>query len=181
MIAWYSRLSKKVGETVNEECSRCFYDQVIRCMSLDQDLEGTVVALYVMKQLFGLNPNHDTARMITLQLARVATRASWTPSRTRRLCKGRAKSKGNVDKMNQLLTLVLAERADILQGRGIDVTKLTEEEKQEELLIVLTTYLQVVMRQNDVGKVGFAERIQSAARAMGAPDLSEVLKQLTAR
>lgn len=179
MISWYSALSSKARDAAREECSRSFYDQVIHCMCLYRDIEGTIVALYVMKELFDLYPNKDTARMITMQCARVVTGTSRPSPRARKSSSALGKNKGDISKMNQLQDLVINERAAVLQQRGVDVEALDEGEKKEELLIVLATYLQVIMRRADPEQLDFGGRIQSAAQEMGAPDMSEVVAQLT--
>ena len=179
MISWYSALNEKARQAAREECSRSFYDQVIRCMCLSKDLEGTIVALYVMKEMFVLFPDKDTARMLTMQVARVATDSTRKPSRARQTTSALMKSKGNMIKMNQLLDLVKKEREIVLMQRGVDIEALSDPEMKEELLIVLATYLQVIMRRSDPKQLDFEERINSVAQEMGAPDMSEVVKQLT--
>ena len=179
MISWYSALNEKARQAVREECSRSFYDQVIRCMCLSKDLEGTIVALYVMKEMFGLFPDNDTARMLTMQVARVATDSTRKPSRARQTTSALTRTKGNMVKMNQLLDLVKKEREVVLIQRGIDIEAFSNLETKEELLIVLATYLQVIMRRSDPKQLDFEERIKSVAQEMGAPDMSEVVKHLT--
>lgn len=179
MISWYSALSEKARQAVREECSRSFYDQVIRCMCLSKDLEGTIVALYVMKEMFGLFPDKDTARMLTMQVARVATDSTRKPSRARQTTSALMNTKGNMVKMNQLLDLVKKERAKILIQRGVNIEAFNDLEIKEELLIVLATYLQVIMRRSGPKQLDFEERINSVAQEMGAPDMSEVVKHLT--
>ena len=179
MISWYSALNEKARQAAREECSRSFYDQVIRCMCLSKDLEGTTVALYVMKEMFGLFPDKDTARMLTMQVARVAMDLTRKPSRARQTTSALMRSKGNMTKMNQLLDLVKKEREIVLIQRGVDIEALSDSEMKEELLIVLATYLQVIMRQSDPKQLDFEKRINLVAQEMGASDMSEVVKQLT--
>ena len=180
MMSWYSSLSEKARDQVREECSRSFYEQVVRCMCLNRDLQGTIVALCVMKDLFRLYPDEGTARMVTIQVAQIATGLSPTPSRSRRTSSAQAKSQGTVSKMNQLLQLVQDQRAKTLAQRGIDVAGLDDGEKEEELLAVLVTYLQTILRQTIPEQADVEEKIESAARDMGVPGLGEVVKRLTA-
>ncbi|CAF9939815.1 MAG: hypothetical protein HETSPECPRED_001901 [Heterodermia speciosa] len=180
MMSWYSSLSERARDQVREECSRSLYEQVVRCMCLNRDLQGTIVALCVMKDLFRLYPDEGTARMVTIQVAQIATGLSPTPPRSRRTSSAQAKSQGNVSKMNQLLQLVKDQRAETLEQRGIDVAGLDEGEKEEELLAVLVTYLQTILRQTIPEQADVEEKIESAARDMGVPGLGEVVKRLTA-
>ena len=180
MASWYSQLSERVRDQVCEECSRSFYEQVVRCMCLNRDIQGTIIALCVMKDFFRLYPDQDTARMVTIQVAQIATGASQTPARVRRTSPAHARSQGNVTKMNQLLQLVTDQRAKTLEQRGIDAAGLTHEEKGEELLVILVTYLQTILRQTIPEQADVEERIDLAARDMGVPGMSEVVKRLTA-
>ena len=180
MASWYSKLSERARDQVREECSRSFYDQVVRCMCLNRDIQGTIIALCVMKDLFRLYPDQDTARMVTIQVAQIATDPPRTPSRVRRKSSVHAKSQGNVTKMNQLLQLVMDQRTKTLEQRGIDVAGLDDGKKKEELLVILVTYLQTILRQTIPEQVDVEQRIDLAARDMGVPGMSEVVKRLTA-
>lgn len=179
MIAWWSGLSKKGHEQAREECSESFYSQVIRCMCLSRDLQGTIVALCVMRDVFGLYPNEKTARMITIEVARIATGHSGTrPSRARKTPSAHVKNKDNIAKMNQVLRLVMEQREKVLQQRGIDAAGFDDEEQQKELLINLITYLQTVMRQTIHEPGSIEERIGTVAREMCVPGISEEVKRL---
>ncbi|KAL8794275.1 MAG: hypothetical protein Q9195_003101 [Heterodermia aff. obscurata] len=180
MASWHSKLSERARDQVREECSRSFYEQVVRCMCLNRDIQGTIIALCVMKDLFRLYPDQDTARMVTIQVAQIATSPSPTPLRIRRKPSGQARNQGNVTKMNQLLQLVMDQRAKTLEQRGIDVTGLDDGEKKEEQLVVLVTYLQTILRQIIPEQADVEETIDLAARDMGVPGMSEVVKRLTA-
>ena len=177
MASWYSKLGKRARDQVCEECSRSFYEQVVRCMCLNRDIQGTIIALCVLKDLFRLYPDQNTARMVTIQVAQIATDPSRTVSGGRRTSLAYAKSKGTVTKMNQLLRLVTDQRAKTLEQRGIDVAGL---DHGEELLIILVTYLQTILRQTVPEQADVEKRIDSAAREMGVPGMSEVVKRLTA-
>ena len=179
MISWYSKLSERARDQVCEECSRSFYEQVVRCMCLNRDVQGTIIALCVMKNLFRLYPDQNTARMVTIQVAQIATSPSRTPLRVRRATSVHPKSQGDVTKMNQLLQLVMDQRAKTLEQRGIDVAGLDHEEKNEELLVILVTYLQTILRKTMPEQADVEERIDSAAREVGVPGMSEVVKRLT--
>ena len=179
MTSWYSKLSERARDQACEDCSRSFYEQVVRCMCLNRDIQGTIIALCVMKDFFRQYPDQDTARMVTIQVAQIATAASGTPSRVRRRSSAHAKSQGNVAKMNQLLRLVMDRRAKTVEERGIDVAGLDHGEK-EELLVILVTYLQTILRQTISEQADVEETIELAARDMGVPGMGEAVKRLTA-
>ncbi|KAG7006015.1 hypothetical protein G7Y79_00017g043970 [Physcia stellaris] len=181
MISWFSGLSKRAHGQARAECSRSFYNQVLRCMCLNRDLQGTIVALWVMKDLFGLYPDHVTTRMITIEVACIATGQPRMPSsRARPKPSIAAKSQNNIGKMSELLRLVTEQRGKILQQRGINAATLSDGEQKEELLINLIIYLQTVMRQTVLEPDDIEKRIELAAGEMGVPGVSQVVKRFTA-
>ena len=182
MISWYCNLSEVARETTRKEFSGSFYAQVIRCMCLSSDIEGTVIAMYVLKDLFNVQPKRSIAQMITLQLAQIVTAATWVPARSRRgryIPSASARGGPNITRMTQLLDLVFKERIEVIRQRGIDPERLEDDEKDREVLIVLTTYLRI-MHQRVSAQDDFEEKLQAAADEMGAPDITNVVKTLVA-
>ena len=136
-----------------------------------------------MKEMFNLYPDTDTARLISMQVARVATDASRSSTRAvgrpRQKLSALGNNKANIAKMHRLLDLIAQERGEVLKQRGVDAGALDEKAKKEELLIVLATYLQVIMREAGPDQGDFKGRVLSAAQEVGGPDMSEVVKHLT--
>lgn len=181
MMSWFSSLSKRARDQARDECSRSFYNQVLRCMCLNRDLQGTIVALCAMKDLFGLYPDRVTTRMITIEVACIATSQSCAPSsRARSKPSTAAKSKNNIAKMSELLRLVMEQRGELLQRRGIDSATLSDGEQKEELLVNLITYLQTIMRQTIFKPEDIEKRIELAAEDMGVSGVRQEVKRLTA-
>lgn len=175
MFAWYSSLGPALRKETCEEATRELYDQILRCLCLSRDLEGTIVAMYALKELFGFYPDQDTARLITLQVARVGTGGDRSGKRRRRTLSAHGQSKDAVAKMKQVLDLVTEQRADKIREQGIDPMEWDDEKKGQELIIVLASFLQTVMREKD-GTLGIAKKIKRAFLESGAPSMHRELE-----
>lgn len=178
MLTWHSGLGDRARENAREEATKELYDQILRCLCLHRDIEGTIVALYALKDLFNIYPDRDTARMITLQVARVAIGGERSGRRRRKMLSANLQGKDAAAKMKQLLDLISEQRAEKLHQQGIDFGELDDERRGQELAIVLATFLQLVMREtNDVPAI--ADKIQKACLDSGAPPMEGHVELIT--
>ena len=178
MLTWYGRLGKRAREDAREEATKQLYDQIIRCHCLQKDLEGTIVALYALKELFDIYPDQDTARLISLSVARVGIGGEQAGKRRRNSLSAHPQSRDAAAKMKQVLNLVYEQRAEKLLAQGIDSSEFSGERKGQEMAIVLATFLQLIMREtNDVPAI--AEKIQQAALDSGSPSLERHVELIT--
>lgn len=164
MVSWYTALGEKSRHDVRQEFTKELHDQIIRCICLAKDLEGTVVALYAMKEYFQFYPDDDTARMVTLQVASMGKGVSKNPGRRRSRLSDNTQSKANVTRITKALELVTEQRADTLQKRGI---KLDEDAIKEEQLYLLAEFVRVVLRNMAPNEVEVEQSIEKAAWEMG--------------
>ena len=178
MLTWYTRLGKGAQNNAREEASRGLYDQILRCLCLKRDLEGTIVALYALKELFDINPDQDTARMITLQVAHMGTGGERSGRRRRKTLSAHGQSKDALAKIRQVLDMVMEQRLEKLRQQNIKPEEFDAEKKGQELAIVLATFLQIVMRETD-RPAAIADKIQQAALESGAPSLSGKVELIT--
>ena len=165
MMSWYSALGTKGRDDVRRSFSKELYHQIIRCFCLSRDLEGTIVALYALKENFQSVPDHDTARMVTLQVASMGIYAPKHPGRQRSRLSDNKHSAANIARISKVLELVTDERAHILQERGIE--ELDNAAVQEEHLYVLAEFLRVVLRRSAPGEAAVESNIERAAWEMG--------------
>ncbi len=170
MLGWYTGLGPKTRNNVLAEATRQLYDQILRCLCLHKDLEGTIVALYALKELFGFYPDQNTARMIMLQVARVAIGGEKSGRRRRTTLSAHGHSNDAVTKMTQVLEMVSEQRVEKLLHQGVDPSEFDDEKRGQELAIVLATFLQIVMRETS-GISTIADKIQQAAVDSGAPSV----------
>lgn len=164
MVSWYTALEGKSRRDVQEEFTKELYDQIIRCICLAKDLEGTVVALYAIKEYFQFYPDEETARMVMLQVASMGKGASKNPGRRRPRLSDNSQSKANIARITKVFELVTDQRADTLQQRGI---KLDEDAVKEEQLYLLAEFIRVVLRKMAPAELDVGQSIEQAAWEMG--------------
>lgn len=172
MLGWYTGLGATNRNNVLAEATRQLYDQILRCLCLHKDLEGTIVALYALKELFSFYPDQSTARIIMLQVARVAIGGEKSGRRRRKTLSAHGQSNDAVTKMTQVLEMVSEQRVEKLLHKGADPKEFDDEKRGQELAVVLATFLQIVMREtNEISTI--ADKIQQAALDSGAPSVSQ--------
>ena len=182
MLSWYSNLGQGARREVRESASKELYDQIIRCMCLSHDLEGTIVALYALKEIFQFYPDSDTARLVALQVARRGIDGGAPrPSRRRRAVAAQLRSSDNLGKTMQMLQTINEQRAETLRQQGVDLDTFNEERKGQEMIIVLAKFLHMVMLKIAEDSDLVLSKVNSAAEEIGLPLESERLKLITAQ
>ncbi|KKK16443.1 hypothetical protein P175DRAFT_0448177 [Aspergillus ochraceoroseus IBT 24754] len=172
MMRWYSQLSSRGKATAREEFSKDLYDQIIRCFCLSKDLPGTLVALSSMRTTFGFSPDEATARLIILQVARLAGVPADTPKRRLRRLSSTPKSKENISQIQRLVELLSEQKAATLQARGLHLESLDSQEKQAYQLEIMTDLLRIVMgRASTTNANQVEDRLLSVAGEMGVPGI----------
>ena len=167
MLNWFSSLSDKERASVRTQFSRDIYTQIVRCMCLAKDLEGTLVALYALKTSFGMTPDEDTSRMIALQVARMGEPKLRATKRQRRTTVVREQGALNIEKVTQVVQMLAEEREEALQARGIDADDLSEDQVAEESLFLLARLLRTFMESRGEGEGAVQKGLESAAWDMG--------------
>lgn len=164
MVSWYLALGVKSRRDVQQAFSKGLYDQIIRCICLAKDLEGTVVALYAMKEYFHFYPDGETARMVMLQVASMGKGVSKNPGRRRPRLSDNTQRKANIARITKVFELVTDQRAVTLQQRGVT---LDQDATNEEQLYLLSEFVRVVLRKMTSDEVEVEHSIEQAAWAMG--------------
>jgi hypothetical protein len=161
MVAWYSNLSNRGKTTAQEEFSKDLYDQIIRCFCLSRDLHGTLVALSSLRSTYGFSPDEATARLIILQVARLAAVPSDTPKRRLRRLSSTPKSKENIAHVHRLLELISAQKTSALESRGLNPESLDPHEMQTHQFEIMTDLLRVVMARVSGGSSLESDRVEA--------------------
>ncbi|MCJ1384855.1 hypothetical protein MMC17_007973 [Xylographa soralifera] len=167
MLSWFSTLSNSERAAVREEFSHDIYTQIIRCMCLAKDLEGTLVALYALHTSFGMTPDEDTSRMIALQVARMGEPRFRATKRQRRSMVVKEQGALNVEKVAQVVQMLAEEREEELQEKGISGDDLSEEQVAAESLFLLAQLLRTFMESRGEGEEAVRERVERVAWGMG--------------
>lgn len=167
MMDWYSHLTERGQATAQEEFSKELYDQIIRCFCLSKDLPGTLAALYSLGAEFGFFPDDTTARMVVIQVARLAGPPPGTPSRRLRRLKSTPKSKENIAYVNRLLEILSERKAATLEEQGLNIETLDPVEKQQYQLEILALLLRIVMTRTGTDLELVEDEIAAVAAEMG--------------
>ncbi|KAI9862666.1 MAG: hypothetical protein M1830_006162, partial [Pleopsidium flavum] len=167
MMSWHSKASSRERSMAREDFTKELYDQIIRCFSLSKDFEGTLVAMHVMRQSFGMYPDQDTARMIALHTSRLQSSELGVRRARRSRMAGSPNSKAAVAKVTKILELLTERRLKALADRGMKFEDLDREQQADEQLYLMSELLRVVMGRiaSDASTVG--KDIEKAAWDMG--------------
>ncbi|OJJ46289.1 hypothetical protein ASPZODRAFT_152471 [Penicilliopsis zonata CBS 506.65] len=171
MMHWHSQLTPRHRAVADEEFSKELYDQIIRCFCLSKDLEGTLVALHALKERFGVYPDDSTARLVVLQVARMAGVPADTPKRRLRRLSTTPRSKENIMQVNRLMELLSERRAAALQAQGLDVEHLDPAEKQQNQLGILSDLVRVIMARVTADPDRVQRKITKAAAEMSMAEM----------
>ncbi|KAH8602889.1 hypothetical protein B0O99DRAFT_735234 [Bisporella sp. PMI_857] len=175
--------------TRKESMPKEVYDAILLAFSLRNDQAGTAVALRALQKHFNMYPTADTARTIVLQLTRAEYRVSqWEPKagestktklwghRPRRLNLRRHETTDRVQQVTKIFASFKKQRLDALQERGIVYEELSEEEKAEEALLLLSDLLRYAAQARLDSSTDWAQpktadvKSRQAADMMGVPD-----------
>ncbi|KAL1965963.1 hypothetical protein VTN77DRAFT_4903 [Rasamsonia byssochlamydoides] len=167
MMQWYSNLTPRGKRTAQEEFSKDMYDQITRCFCLSKDLSGTLVALYAMRDMFGFFPDDHTARMLVLQVARMAGVPPGTPKHRLRRLSTMPRSKENIEQVYKLLELLSDRKASMLEAQGLRVEQLDEEERKQYQLEIMADLLISVMERTASSPEQVKEQIATTIVDMG--------------
>jgi superfamily I DNA/RNA helicase len=166
MMQWFSTLNPHAQQQAQAEFSKELYDQITLCFCLSKDLAGTLVSLYAMRDLFGYFPDDQTARMLVLQITRLAVIPAKTKKARRRLFAA-PNHKEKVQTVHSLLQVLESDKAAMLQEQGLTVDQLSDEERKQYQLEILSDLLVSVMERT-VGEQGqVKEEIAVAMQEMG--------------
>jgi pentatricopeptide repeat protein len=167
MVQWYSQLSPRAQKNITEQFTKDLYDQIIRCFCLSKDLSGTLVALHSMHAAFGYAPDDATARMIVLQVARLAGVPANTPKRRLRRLSSTPRSKENIGQVSQLLEMLGERKSLALKAQGLSIEQLDSHEKQQYQLEVMASLLRIVLsRTEGLDPVQVEAKLAQAATEM---------------
>ena len=171
-----ARTAKEQNQA-REDFSKKMYDLILRCMCLAKDFEGVIVALYALRDAFGVWPDASTAKMITLDIARMGLglgeeeQSQWKPRRHR--LKRNPQLKANVGKVDSLFKMIWRDRNQLLLvEHGMQQAAIDERMQQEEGLFILAEFLRNILQRitpglGDGAGLAVEANLKKAASSMG--------------
>ncbi|KAJ5092195.1 hypothetical protein NUU61_007065 [Penicillium alfredii] len=167
MIRWHSQLSPRGQKTAKAQFSKDLYDQIVRCFCLSKDIPGTLVALHSLWAVFGYAPDDITARLIVLQIARLAGVPTNTPKRRLRRLSSTPRSKENIGQVSRLLDMLGERKAAALQVHGLKLDQLDPHEKRQHQVEIMASLLRIVLsRTDELDPIRVEEKLAQAATDM---------------
>jgi hypothetical protein len=125
-----------------------------------------------MRSIFGFTPDETTARMIVLQIARLAAVPADTPKRRLRRLSSTPRSKENIGQVTRLLELLGERKAEALRVQGLTMDELDPHEKGQYQIEVIASLLRIVLsRKDSLGPVQVEERLLKAATEMDSAQI----------
>lgn len=171
MMKWYSSLRRGEVGPVREDFSKELHNQIIRCVGQTADLEGLLTALYVMKESFGIYPDEETARTISIQVGRMGIGEDKKP-KAGRVRKGNPRRQANMARITQAFAIITEQREEILAEAGLDdIQQCDADIRMEEGLFILAEFLRAILRRTTMGEDAVEANIEKAARDMGVSGL----------
>ena len=184
MMNWFLAPARTVKEQnrAREDFSKKMYNHILRCLCLAKDFEGVIVALYALRDAFGVYPDAGTAKMITLDIARMGLglgeeeQAQWKPRRHR--LRGNPQLKANVGKVDSLFKMIWQHRNQLLlTEHGMQQAEIDERMRQEEGLFILAEFLRNILQRitpglGKDGAMAVEANLKKAASSMGVGGIS---------
>ena len=163
--------SDKDRERIKKEIRGEYYQQIIRCFCLANDLQGIVVALHALKTYFGIYPDPATLRIIMLQVARQGEVKAGRTRYQRRRFGDHPDRNTNLLNATKIMVLLTQQRAEELHERNIHVDAV---DKKEEQLWLLTKLLRGVIEKKAMLGQSDIESIEETAWKMGVGGITIV-------
>ncbi|KIX01774.1 uncharacterized protein Z518_09501 [Rhinocladiella mackenziei CBS 650.93] len=177
MQEWFQALDPKKKSTAQADFSSDFYEQIIRCFCLSSDPQGTLCALYGLRESFNMLPHEEVVRLVIMQIARSFPSDFVSPS-SRAKGVRRMKSSRYQSAVKSLAEIVLAMTDKKMHEKGIrpsDVEEIESRPAQELRLDVLTSFLCMVIERRLRMGVSLADDVSLVAQEMKTSVPPEVL------
>lgn len=169
---WLQSRSGKQKRGIREDFKKKQYNRVVRCLLGTDDLAGTIVALYVMRDLLGRFPSESTNQAVIEHLSRLTLRhvrptSADSPHHRTRL------SANTRTQVETIFKLAQRERAQVLANEGFDDLEFLDERRQnEESLFLLAEILRTFMWRLSPDGPAIEARVQQAKEDIGASDVN---------
>ena len=174
MMSWHAGLPPRAQAAARREFSPDLYNQVLRCLCLGRDVEGTLVALHALRDTVRGFPDRSTVRMVAVQLARLGEPTKTARQRRARVQESR-QGQQKLDDVLKLLESITKRRDAAIRAAGRDPDGLRPEEAAEEGLYRVSILLRMIMRARDPAlssDEALEKRVEMVAFEMGTGGLN---------
>ncbi|KAM0799317.1 hypothetical protein BDR22DRAFT_856192 [Usnea florida] len=170
MMTWHSGLKDVENLMVQEDFRREIYYQIIHCFRLSTDLEGIIVALYSLKEKFGMYPDIATVQMVMNSVVRMANgHDQRTVGRVRQ---GDPRRKLMTSRVRQIFASMTKQRTAYLAEAGLNPLRRYDPLiEKEERLFKLAEFLRATLRTSTADEGAVEAGIQRAAAVSGVAGL----------
>lgn len=170
MLTWLSSMDEKHTAIAREAFSVEIYGKIVKSFCDEKDFVGCLVAVHALAQHFGHYPDHDIARIVTTAVSNLPE--SHMPQiRGRRGRQQLPVSQARLKKTAAVLSALANRRAQNAMEHGIDMEKLTPEERAEESMNLLSEFIRVVLVRSSGKPDAVEQSIEHAAQEMGVPGI----------
>ena len=178
MTEWFHSLSGRGLQQARDSFDSELYNKIIQCFCLQKDIQGTIVTLYALRDMFQAYPNPNTERMLYIQLARMG---EGLIRRHRRAQRGNRFSANpasiqDFSKIIKMATLIKKERIQFLKTKGIEDESLQGQARLDEDLWRIVEVLRVGLRHqagvNIDEESSQEQHLGLVATEMGVPNTS---------
>lgn len=170
MQAWFQGLAAKQRAAADADFSAELYEQIIRCFCLSSDPEGTLCALYGLKESFDMLPHEEVTRLIIMQVARsFPSEFDFVARPSHSRGQRRLKNLQYQSAVKGLTEIVVAIMDRMLQEKELDTTAVADVESkaaQELRLEVLTAFLYLVLEKKLKGAGEVSQSVSQVAELM---------------
>lgn len=168
MEEWFHALEPVKKTAAEADFSPELYEQIIRCFCLSPDPQGTLCALYGLRDSFHVLPHEEITRLIIMSVAR-SFWADFVAPRLRTRGLRKMKNLHYQSAVKSLTEIVVAMMDKQLQEGDMEPEQVDDVESQpaQELrLSVLTSFLRMVMEKRSKGVGDVSQDISQTALEM---------------
>ncbi|KIW92066.1 uncharacterized protein Z519_07049 [Cladophialophora bantiana CBS 173.52] len=182
MQEWFGGLDLKKKSAARADFSSELYEQIIRCFCLSSDPQGTVCALYGLRESFDMLPHEEVSRLIIMQVAR-SFASDFAPLSARARGLRMKKNLQYQSAVKTLTEIVVAISDKMVQERDVDPEAVEQVESQparELRLDVLSAFLCLVIEKRAKG-VAAADVAQEVLRVADQMKMSPIPSEALVR
>ena len=170
MMTWHSELRASEYVMVQEDFRREIYYQIIDCFARSSDLEGIIVALYSLKERFGMYPDKATVQIVTTSVGHMAS--GQDKRAVGRVRPGDRQRRLRAARIRQIFAGMTKQRTIYLAEAGMDnLQRYDPIVQKEERLFKLAEFLRAVLRSSAADEAAVEAGIQQAAADSGVAGL----------
>lgn len=178
MMTWMSSQDEKQKAIAREAFDLQIYGKIMQSFCVEKDLAGCLIAVHAFAQHFGFYPDHNIARIVTTAVSNLPETHVPTIRPVPDVRGGRRSrqslpvSQARLKNTAAVLNALSNRRAEMAMEHGIDLEKLSPEERADENINLLSEFIRVVLVRSFGSPDAVEQSIERAAQEMGMPGIS---------